>query len=202
MFPTQLKQVVLAVQHLIDTGVKPENIQLSGDSAGGALVHQVLSHVLHSVKGVPTLTLANPLGGAFMMSPWVCLTDSDSIRSNQGKGDLVNIATSIYWGSKVLKDAPEAGLRYLNAVTIPEDWFKGLENVVKRILISAGDAEVIRDAIIKYTKEVEKHHKGLYFFLEERGVHCEPLLVFLTKDKDLGKLTPFVVDWLDQGFTS
>lgn len=201
MFPTQLKQAVLAIQHLVSTGTKPENIQLTGDSAGGALIHEVLSHMLHPVADVPKLVLSAPLGGAYLMSPWSSLKDSPLLRNNQGRGDILDVPTVIYWGSKVLDGVPESGVPYLDGLSAPEDWLKGVNKVVKRILISAGDAEILRDAIIKYTKTVEKHHKDVTFFLDEHGVHDEPFLLFLTGDTTRGKLTPFIVDWLDKGFT-
>ncbi|KAH9476880.1 Putative steryl acetyl hydrolase mug81 [Psilocybe cubensis] len=200
MFPTQLKQAVLAIQHLISTGIKPENIQLAGDSAGGALIHEVLSHLLHPVPDVPKLVLSAPLGGAYLMSPWTSLKDSPMLRSNQGRGDILTLSTVVYWGSKVLDGVPESGIPYLDGISAPEDWFKGIDKVVKRILISAGDAEVFRDTIIKYTKTVEKYHKDVTFFLDEHGVHDDPFLHFLVGEPNRGKLTPFIIDWLDKGF--
>ena len=63
MFPVRLKQAMLSIQHLLTLGFEPKNIQLVGDSAGGTLIHQVFSHILHTVEGVPKLTLASPFGG-------------------------------------------------------------------------------------------------------------------------------------------
>ncbi|KAH9476881.1 Putative steryl acetyl hydrolase mug81 [Psilocybe cubensis] len=202
MFPTQLKQAVLAIQHLISTGIKPENIQLAGDSAGGVLIHEVLSHMLHPVPDVPSLVLSAPLGGAYLMSPACSLKDSPLLRSNQGRGDIITTPTVIYWGSKLFEGVPEFGIPYLEGNSAPEDWFKGVDKVVKRILISAGDAEIFRDAIIKYTKTIEKHHKDVTFFLEKHGVHDDPFLLFLVGEPNRGKLTPFIIDWLDKGFNA
>ncbi len=50
---------------------------LTGDSAGGLLIHQVFSHMLHPVEGVPVLNLETPFAGAYMMSPWTRLRDPD-----------------------------------------------------------------------------------------------------------------------------
>jgi len=201
-FPTQLKQAVLAIQHLIDSGVKPDNLQLTGDSAGGLLIHQVLSHILHPVVGIPKLALSAPFAGAYMMSPWTSLIDDDTLHTNENRGDLLDVPTGLYWGSKVLEGTPPSALPYLNAISAPEDWFKGVDKLVKRIFISAGDAEVLRDAIIKYTKTVEKHHSDVTFFLDDHGIHDDPFLLFLVGEKNLGKLTPFIVDWFGQGFSS
>lgn len=78
-----------------------------------------------------------------MMSPWVCLTDDPIIHKNQGRGDLLTLSTSVYWGSKGLRGVPTTGLPYLSAVSSPEDYFDGIEQVVKRVLISAGDLEIV-----------------------------------------------------------
>ncbi len=75
-FPAQLTQTVLTIQHILDSGVSPENLQLVGDSAGGLLIHEVISHMLHPVEGVPILKISAPLAGAFLMSPWVRLRDT------------------------------------------------------------------------------------------------------------------------------
>ncbi|KAH9476882.1 Lipase 2 [Psilocybe cubensis] len=202
MFPTQLKQAVLAIHHLVSTGIKPENIQLTGDSAGGVLIHEVISHILHPVPGVPKLDLSAPLGGAYLMSPWSCLKDSSLLRNNLGRGDVVPLSASIYWGSKVLDGVSESGIPYLDGISVPQNWFKGVDKVVKRILISAGDAEILRDAIIKYSKTVEKYHKDVTLFLDEHGVHDDPFILFLVGEPNKGKLTPFVINWLDKGFTA
>ncbi|PPQ93407.1 hypothetical protein CVT25_004724 [Psilocybe cyanescens] len=200
-FPTQLKQTVAAVQHLVNSGVHPENIQLVGDSAGGILFHQLLSHILHPVDGVPTLTFSAPLAGAYMMSPWTLLTDDPIVHTNEGRGDILGVRTGLYWGSKVLEGVPESAWPYVNLHSTPEDWLEGCNDIVKRILISAGEAEILRDPIIQYSKKLEKHHKNASLFIEEHGIHDDLLMRFLVGDKDLGKLAPFLVNWLDEGFS-
>ena len=66
--PMQLTQIVLAIQQLLSTGLAPNNIQLIGDSAGGTLVLQLISHILHPVADVPTLSIASPLGNVLLIS--------------------------------------------------------------------------------------------------------------------------------------
>jgi acetyl esterase/lipase len=198
-FPTQLKQAVLAIQHLINSGVKPENIQLAGDSAGGLNIHQVFSHILHPVDGVPKLKLSAPLGGAYMMAPWVTTIDDEVLHTNDEAGDVLTASALIYWGRKIHEGLPTLAKPYLNANGAPKDWLKGLDKVVKQILISAGDVEVLRDAVIKYFKTVEKDHKNVTLFLHDKGAHDETFLLFFTGDED-SKLSPLLLDWLEQGF--
>ncbi|KAF4611506.1 hypothetical protein D9613_003874 [Agrocybe pediades] len=199
-FPTQLKQAIRALQYLLDSGVKPENIQLVGDSAGGNLIHQVLSHILHPVEGVPKLSLSAPLAGAYMMSPWMTLRDDPILHGNDGQDDMVYASTLAYWGGEVMKNCPSSSVPYVEANSAPEGWLEGVDKAVKRILISIGENEVLRDACFKYGKTLQKHHKDCSLFLDEGGVHVEPYLPFLVGVQDLGTVTPHLIDWMDQNF--
>ncbi|KDR74063.1 hypothetical protein GALMADRAFT_71239 [Galerina marginata CBS 339.88] len=200
IFPTQLKQAVLAIQHLIVSGAAPENIQLTGDSAGGLIIHQIFSHILHPVDGVPKLKLSAPLGGAYMMAPWATTVDDEVYHTNDNAGDVVTASVLLYWASKMYEGVPRSAMPYLNPNGAPDDWLRGIDKVVNRVLISAGGAEVLRDAVIKYFKTIEKHHKNTTFFLQDKGAHVETFLLLLVRDEDT-KFAPFLLDWLEQGFS-
>ncbi|KIM41786.1 hypothetical protein M413DRAFT_445012 [Hebeloma cylindrosporum] len=202
MFPVQLRQAVLSIQHLFTLGFKPGNIQLVGDSAGGALIHQVLSHILHPVEGVPKLALTSPFGGAYMMSPWTRLVDGEGslLHANDGRGDVVTASIGKYWGSKVLDGMQPPAIPYLDAASAPADWLRGVDKCVRRVLISAGDLEFLRDEIVHYGKHVGEYLKDITIVVQENGIHDDPLLDLLVGEKDLGSLTPKILDWLEEGF--
>ena len=199
-FPTQLKQGVLAIQHLLKIGVKPQNIQIVGDSAGGVLIHEIISHFLHPVTGVPELSLSAPLAGVYMMSPWTRLVDKDKqfLYTNDYKGDVLTGKVLNDWGSRVFQAAPKEAIPYLEPNSAPPTWLSGIDRCVKRVLISAGGVECLRDEIIKYKDILEEHHKDVTFVLQENGNHDDPFLDFITDEKDLGELTPKILDWLDE----
>lgn len=199
-FPTQLKQVVLAVQHLISTGVKPENIQVTGDSAGGGLTLQLLSHLLHPVPDVPRLTLSAPLRGAYLMSPWVSLTSQTGSMLSNDSSDAIGVRCLTYWGREVLDGVTEEQRPYLEASRTPEAWFENLSTVVDRVLITAGDAEALRDTIITFADRICKQHPRAEFVLQKYGVHIDPYFDFFTKEKKLGEVTPRIVEWFENGF--
>jgi acetyl esterase/lipase len=201
MFPVQLKQAVLSIQRLLTLGYEPNNIHLVGDSAGGALIHQVLSHILHPVEDVPKLTLTSPLGGVYMMSPWTRLVHGKGSRLhiNDGRGDVIVSSTGTYWGSKVLDGAKPSAIPYLDAASAPKDWLQGVDKYVKRILISAGDLEILRDAIVDYGKHIGEHLKDTTIIVQENGIHDDPFLDFVVGEKKLGSLTPKILDWLEEG---
>jgi len=202
-FPTQLKQGVLAIQHLLKAGVAPGNIQIVGDSAGGTLIHETLSHVLHPLPGVPELSLTAPLGGVYMMSPWVRLVDKDkrSLYTNDNKGDLLTGEALNYLGSEVLRDVPKESIPYLEPNSAPPKWLSGVDQCVRRVLVSAGGVECLRDEIIKYQDTLKEHHKDVTFILQSNGIHNDPYWDFATQEKDLGELTPRILDWLDENCT-
>ena len=202
MFPVQLRQAVLSIQHLFTLGFEPENIQLVGDSAGGALIHQVLSHILHPVEGVPKLTLTSPLGGAYMMSPWTRLVDGKGslLHTNDGRGDVMTPSSSTYFGSKVLAGAKPSAVPYLEAASAPKDWLEGVDKCLRRVLISAGELEFLRDEIVHYGKRVKEHLKDTTIIVQENGIHNDPLFGVLVGEKSLGSLTPKILDWLEEGF--
>ncbi|KAI0265808.1 Alpha/Beta hydrolase protein [Gloeopeniophorella convolvens] len=52
-FPIQLRQANAALTHLLEHGAHPSNIVLCGDSAGGNLALQAISHILHPLPNLP-----------------------------------------------------------------------------------------------------------------------------------------------------
>ena len=198
-----MKQGVLAIQHLLKIGVKPQNIQIVGDSAGGVLIHEIISHFLHPVRGVPELSLSELLGGVYMMSPWTRLVDKKKqfIYANDYKGDVITGKALNDLGSQVLQAAPKEAIPYLEPNSAPPMWLSGIDQCVKRVLISAGGVECLRDEIIKYQDTLKEHHKDVTFVLQENGTHNDPYWDFVTDEKDLGELTPKILDWLDENCT-
>ena len=67
-FPAALQHAVTAYQHLLDRGVHPDRIVVSGDSAGGNLALALLRHVSTNHRiGLP------PPSAALLFSPWLDL---------------------------------------------------------------------------------------------------------------------------------
>jgi epsilon-lactone hydrolase len=67
-FPAAIEDVVAAYRWMLDRGVEPQRVTLSGDSSGGGLVVSVLLALKQ--RGLP-----QP-GGAILMCPWVDLAMS------------------------------------------------------------------------------------------------------------------------------
>jgi len=201
-FPTQLTQIVLAVQHLLSTGLAPHNIQLLGDSAGGNLIVQLISHILHPVAGVPILSVASPLGGVLLLSPWVYLFPKaeGSIVTNSKK-DLLSTQAVLYLASIVIENTPESGHIFLDHVNAPEGWFDDIAKVASKVLITTGDNESLRDSITVFAKRICQVHSDVTFLVQENGIHDDPVFDFVVPvPKTIGSLTPEIVNWLASGW--
>jgi len=201
-FPTQLTQIVLAVQHLLSTGLAPHNIQLLGDSAGGNLIVQLISHILHPVAGVPILSVASPLGGVLLLSPWVYLFPKAEGSIVTSKKDLFSIPASMHLGSFVRECTPESGYLYLDQLNAPEGWFDDIAKVASQMLITAGEDESLRDTITVFAKKICEVHPKATYLLQENGIHNDPMFDFVVPEpKTIGSLTPKMVDWLASGWS-
>ena len=73
-YPSQLIEASLALQHVLrQPGITPKNLIVGGDSAGGTLTAQLLSHLIHPHPHpqAARIELSEPLAGAFLVSPWL-----------------------------------------------------------------------------------------------------------------------------------
>ncbi|KAL0956760.1 hypothetical protein HGRIS_002879 [Hohenbuehelia grisea] len=201
-FPTPLRQSVLAIEHLLASGVSPSKLHLAGDSAGGNLIMQVLLHTQHPVDGVPPLDLPAPIGGALLLSPWASLTANTASRTENDKVDICTARACREFGDQVLYGVPEQLWPYLDPVNAPESWFTGMERAVQRVLITAGSAECLRDEIVMLGEIMKKHHSGAEVVVQHRGVHVDPMVDFLAylPEKQLGSVTPMIIQWFVEGY--
>lgn len=198
-----MKQTVAALRHLISSGVHPQNIQIVGDSAGANLALQLISHILHPLKDVAPVTLSSPIRGVYLMSPWVqFISKVEGSMAYNDDSDIMGPERLHSWGRQVLDGVPDSQLPYIEAVKAPEQWFKGINTVVNRILITGGSAECLRDSIEDLAKQICKQHDDTTFWLQDHGVHDDPYFDFFTMEKKLGKMTPQIIDWFATGFKS
>ncbi|KAJ7619279.1 Alpha/Beta hydrolase protein [Roridomyces roridus] len=204
-FPTQLKQLCRALEFLLDAGVKPENLQLTGDSAGGNLILQLVSQILHPLPNVPLVpTLSAPLRGILLISPWTNLTADSPSHSQNGSFDSVGPTTLSDWGSRT-KDAmtdPEREAPFVEAVRAPEGWFAGIDKLVERVLVTAGGVESLRDDVVLVGEMLKKEIPGTEVVVQPGGMHEDMYLDFSAKEDlgRLGTLTPLIVEWVAAGF--
>ncbi|KAJ7171665.1 Alpha/Beta hydrolase protein [Mycena crocata] len=201
-FPTQLKQSELALEFLFAAGVKPQNLQLVGDSAGANLLLQVLSQILHPRESVPEMRIAAPFRGLLLISPWTNMsTDTNSHTENEGI-DYLGHHVFVEWGRGVLAPVSEVDRAFIEPSHAPESWFKGVDRLVDRVLVTAGGAEFLRDDIVEFAEIFKKHHSHAELVVQEGGLHEDLFLDFMVGESELSSLTPLTLEWLVAGTTT
>ncbi|KAG6835348.1 hypothetical protein H0H93_002299, partial [Arthromyces matolae] len=173
-FPTQLTQAVKTLNHIIENGCNPKDIFLVGDSAGANLILVLFSHILHPVENfnIPSLSLTSPIGGAYLMSPWTCFfprVEDGGSHSENDPYDIITTRAIADIGKMVLGDVPESLRVYLEVNKVPATWFEGIDKLVKRVLITTGEMEVLRDDIVSVARDISEHHEDVEVIVQENG---------------------------------
>ncbi|KAJ3513165.1 hypothetical protein NLJ89_g3105 [Agrocybe chaxingu] len=200
-FPTQLTQLVRAIHHLFQQGIHPSNIHFAGESAGGALVLQLLSHILHPVPNVPPI--AAKFGSACIMSPWVSVDGKTGSHLLNSNNDVLPAYTWAYLGEQSAPSFEVPGLGaegarpYLEALNAPEDWWYGLSGVVKRVFVSVGEYECLRDDVVEVARKLGKEG-FVTTVVQTKGVHNDQYLDVMAGEKRPGELTLKITEWLEQ----
>ncbi|PPQ99344.1 hypothetical protein CVT24_009158 [Panaeolus cyanescens] len=202
----QLAQTTRAVEHILASGVKPENLHLMGDSAGAQLMLAFLSHLLHPLDNIRRLPLASPFGSMYMMSPWSAFSmESPSMQENADK-DLLSVRSMPDWIKTVSAQftSQPAVNPFTSPAKAPEGWFNGLDALVRRVLVTGGSDEIFRDDINTLAAKLEKE-KGkiqMTFVMQPGGVHIDPEVDFLCMvGPKRNTLTPVIVQWFAEGLS-
>lgn len=146
-YPHQLIQSVEALRYVLEReGKKPSQIFLGGDSSGANLVLGVLSHLLHPHKAVAPVDISEPLAGAILHSPVVQFDfSSERFRTNQ-----IYEPSSTYtlnnWIGGYLK-SPGDSDNWSEPLRADATWWKGLDRVLKEMLITVAKHEVFADDV-------------------------------------------------------
>ncbi|KAI1438065.1 Alpha/Beta hydrolase protein [Xylaria sp. CBS 124048] len=162
-YPVQLSQAAAGLAHLLNSGIKPENIIVGGDSAGGNLTAQLLGHLLHPHPDVTPIQLSRPLLGAFMASPWLTThTDGVSYRENTGidmltKHHAILSQGDVLTGSK-FEEEKRQGKGWAFPLDVDESWFDGLSCVVTNFYISVGQHEVLRSEGVAFADIIRRRN--------------------------------------------
>ena len=139
-FPAALQDAVSAYQYLLDAGVPPSKIVVSGDSAGANLALALLRYISEQDDLLPSPT------AAWLWSPWVDLAkaaDSRSYESHRNYGtDFIN-GNFVAWGSRTyVPDSMSASHPYISPINQP---FKSKTP----LWIQTGGLEVLYDDDVK-----------------------------------------------------
>ena len=202
-FPVQLRQVNAALSHLLDKGVSPKNIVIGGDSAGGNLVLQLASHILHPLTSIPPPpALSQALAGAILISPWCSYNvDAPSYSRNDTK-DMIPKRTYAFFPSLVKGGLTPELQHHCEPLSAPASWWKGLDGVYARALITAGEYECPLDHIIETSTMISQNVQDTVTMVEPGGMHEEVIIKFATGNGRSGKDYDGMVDFLSRSFRS
>ncbi|KAJ7572133.1 alpha beta-hydrolase [Mycena floridula] len=197
-FPAQLKELTLAVQHIMSTGVPASKIYIAGDSAGGNLVIQLLNLILHPSDAVSesfTPISVKGFAGACLISPWLIDDqETDSVQTNS-RFDLIQGKVVGLWRDAYLQSIPDSQRVFVQPNTTPENWFKGVQNVVKRIMITGGGREILRDSIVQFSATLQEFHNDVTVDIFEEGTHCDAMFALAAKSLDKHPAELKMVNW-------
>ncbi|KAJ7512879.1 alpha beta-hydrolase [Mycena galericulata] len=197
-FPTQLDQLLCAVQHVMDIGVPPSQIFLAGDSAGGNLVLQFLSHILHpSPLAIATPALRSMTGfrGVCLISPWVMpdnVLDSDK---ENAANDLVPAQCLRAWQAAYLSQVPNSHRAYIQPIDASPQWFDGLDTLVRRVLVTVGGKEILRDSIQRLAEVLKGSHSDSQLDIQDDGVHCDVMFDIGAKSTAPHPVERRIIEW-------
>ncbi|KAK5662198.1 hypothetical protein OQA88_8103 [Cercophora sp. LCS_1] len=171
-YPAQLVQAVAGLKWLLESGIRPGDLVIGGDSAGGNLTAQVLGHLLHRHPEAEEIVLGDKLAGAFLVSPWVSgRVEGGSYARNGGidmlSGGFIKDGVENLVGGSVCQAEMEGGNVWCWPVDGDcEKWFTGLDEVVEMVYVTVGAQEVFLDQGVEFAEAVRRGNPGLDVKLE------------------------------------
>ncbi|KAI8900621.1 Alpha/Beta hydrolase protein [Globomyces pollinis-pini] len=159
-YPCGLIDAVSGYLYLLEQGYSPNNIVISGDSAGGGLAIS-LCLVLRDMKLVQPAAL-------YLICPWVDLTSSfPSFQTNapydiikpHPKDQRIPNRLQYYTKDECLKES------YVSPI-----WSKDLTNLIP-MFIQTGTVERLHDEIIEFSKKVAKFNNSITLETYQSHVH-------------------------------
>jgi len=170
-------------------------IVVAGDSAGGHLILSVISHILHPHPDIPPLSLATPLAGVAIISPPARISHANAESFTRFKDiDILAASTCQHWTALLTEHTSfgaelEAGNYWGEAAPAPESWWIGIGNVTRKMLVTAGEEEVLVDDIrvfvnkMEGVQETERNSFRFESLIAKGEVHDTALIDFFINGK-------------------
>ncbi|KAK3391377.1 Alpha/Beta hydrolase protein [Sordaria brevicollis] len=208
-YPTQLKQAADALAHLFKLGVRPRDLIIGGDSAGGNLASQIMSHLLHPHPEAKEIRLEHGerIAGIFAVSPWVSARTNDRSMSDNALIDMLSptIIENLnheHLGNHALYNAEK---KRNQGWAMPADvdtgaWYKGLGKFVERVYVTVGTQEVFRDQSIVFAEGVRRTNPDIEVLLEERYDEAHDFILLEGGRKEDGSATRRMRRWVEGVF--
>ncbi|CAH0045264.1 unnamed protein product [Clonostachys solani] len=186
-YPQQLRQCCAALRALLERGIRPSDIMIGGDSAGGSLTVQLLRHIVDPhpcVEPLGNWLNDEPLAAAFIVSaPVSGRTDTVSYRENtldMLSGPLINFLTEIFLVPENV--TPPLTMEEIRGLAFPLEsdlsWLGRVHKAARAMYLTAGDEEVFRDHICEFVEALQARSKSVdvRFDLFSKHVHDSHLI--------------------------
>lgn len=213
-FPTQMCQAASGLKALLDRGVRPGQLVIGGDSAGGNLTAQLLGHLLHPYPGAEKISLGEPLAGTFLVSPFVSLNTSTRSFRDGKPCDMLSVGIFAdpdremfhepksgvgawlfpNWGL-VKSKAFEEGKAWALMADADEKWLEGMGRVVKRVYVTCGKHELLRDQGIYIAESIRKMNSDINVKLEVAEKEAHDFILLEGERKEVGDATVRMRTW-------
>lgn len=148
-YPGQLIQAVEGLRYLIDNGCAPSDVVLAGDSAGGHLIATVILHLQTQAPGLSSIDLqGTSLRAAVLLSPWLRINeDRNEARVNE-RYDFLHAKLLQHYATLLNPDETHIWANPMQGHEAKSLWYKavGQSGVVRKLLVTAGDAELLFDS--------------------------------------------------------
>lgn len=213
-FPTQLAQAAAGLAHLLRGGIRPGQLVVGGDSAGGNLTMQLLSHLLHPHPAAETLALAEPLAGAFLVSPLVSRDFTGRSCRENTSCDMLSRAIfndperEMFHEPKTGLGAwlrPNSGLVETAAFRdgkgwalqegVDDKWLDGMGRVAKKVYVTCGKLELLRDQGIALAESIRKRNSDVDVRLEVVEKEAHDFILLEGERRLVGDATVRMRDW-------
>ena len=165
-FPDGLNDSVTVYKWLLDTGFKPSNIVIAGESAGGGLALAILLALKEQNISMPAATVA--------ISPWTDLTCSSDSYKTKNKVSVAPMNSWIVFSKYYTGDNPPN-------LPLISPLFGDLEGLPPIFINSGEDDELFEDGE-KFFLKAKKAGVDITFRAGKGMVHCYPLLAPFFKE--------------------
>lgn len=183
------------MKHLVDHGTRANHIVLGGDSAGAALILQLFAHIIHPMPDIPPWTVHSPIGGAFLMSPWV-LFGQDIPSTLDNSRDIVTVSFNNFLARLAHPHISSIFQPNFDPSTAPQAWWEGLGDVVGHLLITIGEVELLKDHMVALGDRLGRKHPRVLTIVETNGVHMNLLMDFAAGEGKQSSTYKFLLTWL------
>lgn len=216
-FPTQMCQAASGLAHLLRSGVRPSQLVVGGDSAGGNLTVQLLSHLLHPYPRAGGIVLDEPLAGAFLVSPLVsqnmqtrsfvdgrpCDMLSEGIFDNPNREMFHEKPRGVLgvlfpnWGLVETKEFRE-GRGWALMADVDEKWLDGMGNIVRKVYVTCGKHEILRDQGIDIAEQIRARNADVEVKLEVAEKEAHDFILLEGQRQVVGDATKRMRTWFSK----